>query len=492
MKPTTVDAGIELEETRAHDAVAGGEGLDATAASPGSERGAGWRAALAAGWKARTSEPGATEWRREWKPLAWIGAVFVAIYLVPVGTARFDGAITEALALSRWYAREHVLLCLVPAFFIAGAISVFLDQQAVLKYLGPRARKPVAYGVASVSGTLLAVCSCTVLPLFGGIYANGAGLGPAAAFLYSGPAINVLAIVLTAKVLGVQIGIARAVGAVVFALVIGLLMHGIFRRDELRRADRWLAAPPDGGGVRPLWQTAVFFGSMVAVLVFANWGAPTAPAGVWHAVYAAKWKLAAGSGLVLAFALVRWIGMRAIEVGAVAIVTLLLGLAVPHEPAVAFAAAAIGLSLITSTSGGEAGRWFSASWGFARQILPLLFIGILVAGLLLGRPGHEGLIPSGWVAQAVGGNSLAANLFASVAGAFMYFATLTEVPILQGLLGSGMGNGPALTLLLAGPALSLPSILVIRSMIGTKKTLTFLGLVVVMATTAGMIYGALA
>ncbi len=492
MKATIADPGIEVETTAPERAVGDGEGMEAAAPPPVAEGRSGWGAAIVAGWKARRSEPGATEWSREWKPLAWIGAVFVAFYFLPVGTARFDAAVSESLALTRWYAREHVLLCLVPAFFIAGAISVFLDPQAVLKYLGPRARKPVAYGVASVSGTLLAVCSCTVLPLFGGIYANGAGLGPASAFLYSGPAINVLAIVLTAKVLGVSIGIARAVGAVVFALVIGLLMHVVFRRDELRRADQWLAAPHDDGSVRPLWQTAVFFGTMVAVLVFANWGTPTAQTGVWHAVYVAKWKLVAGFGLVLAYALVRWIGMRAVEVGAVAIVTLGLALAVPHHPAVTFAAAVIGLSLITSTSGGEAGRWFSASWGFARQILPLLFIGILVAGLLLGRPGHEGLIPAGWVAQAVGGNSLAANLFASVAGAFMYFATLTEVPILQGLLGSGMGHGPALTLLLAGPALSLPSILVIRSMIGTKKTVTFLGLVVVMATTAGMIYGVLA
>lgn len=437
-------------------------------------------------------EAGATDWSREWKPLAWIAGVFLVFYFLPVGSARFDGAVTEALALTKWYAREHVLLCLIPAFFIAGAISVFLSERAVLKYLGPRAPKPLAYGVASVSGTLLAVCSCTVLPLFGGIYANGAGLGPASAFLYSGPAINVLAIVLTASVLGLEIGAARAVGAVVFALVLGLLMHLIFRRSEMERSSDWVAGPDADDDGRPLWQTATFFGAMVGVLVFANWGEPDTAKGFWYGVWAAKWKLTAAAAAVMAVALVRWIGMSVWEVAATAAVTAVLALLFPHDPLIPFAAATVGLSLAAGTSGGEAGEWFAESWGFAKQIFPLLFIGILAAGLLLGRPGHEGLIPSAWVAEAVGGNSLGANLFASVAGAFMYFATLTEVPILQGLMGSGMGDGPALTLLLAGPAVSLPSILVIRSFMGTKKTAVFLALTVVMATAAGMIYGALA
>jgi uncharacterized protein len=331
-----------------------------------------------------------------------------------------------------------------------------------------------------------------VLPLFGGIYANGAGLGPASAFLYSGPAINVLAIVLTANVLGLEMGIARAAGAVVFALVIGLLMHLIFRRSEMERAGRWSAGPGDDVAGRPLWQTATFFGALVAVLVFANWGAPETADGFRYAVFGAKWKLTGAAALVLAWALVRWIGMSALEVGATAVVTTALALLFPTQPLIPFVAATIGLSLAAGTSDGEAGEWFAASWGFAKQIVPLLLIGILAAGLLLGRPGHEGLVPSAWVAGALGGNSLGANLFASVAGAFMYFATLTEVPILQGLMGSGMGKGPALTLLLAGPALSLPSILVIRTFMGTKKTLVFLGLVVLTATTAGMTYGAIA
>jgi hypothetical protein len=442
-------------------------------------------------WGRRRSGVPATDWSREWKPLAWISGIFLVFYFLPVGSARFDGAVVEALALTKWYAQEHVLLCLVPAFFIAGAISVFVNRGSVLRYLGPKAPKVLSYGVASVSGTILAVCSCTVLPLFGGIYMNGAGIGPASAFLYSGPAINVLAIILTARVLGVEIGVARAVGAVLFALLIGILMHLFFRRSEEKRAEGFTILPDDAAEGRPLWQSAVFFAAMVGVLVFANWGAPATTEGVWALIFALKWKVTAAFGLLMAFALVRWIGMSAAEVGAVTIVTAVLALAFPREPLIAFGAATVGLSLSASTSGGEAGDWFYASWGFAKQIFPLLFIGILVAGLLLGRPGHEGLIPASWVAGAVGGNSLGANLFASVAGAFMYFATLTEVPILQGLMGSGMGKGPALTLLLAGPALSLPSILVIRSMMGTKKTLVFLALVVVMATTAGMIYGAL-
>jgi uncharacterized membrane protein YraQ (UPF0718 family) len=438
--------------------------------------------AIARWWRARRSEAGISEWSGEWRPLAWIVGVFLLFYFLPVGASRFDGAVTEALALTKWYAREHVLLCLVPAFYIAGAISVFLDQQAVLKYLGPRAPRATAFGVASIAGTLLAVCSCTVLPLFGAIYANGAGLGPATAFLYSGPAINVLAIVLTARVLGLKIGVARALGAVLLALAIGLLMHLLFRRDEAKRAARWTADTREGEAGRPLWQTAVFFASIVGVLVFANWGAPHTGVGLWYGIYALKWKLTAAFALVLAVALVRWMGMGLLDIGSVVAIT--------HDPLVPFAAATVGLTLAAGASGGEAGAWLGASWGFAKQIFPLLLIGILVAGFLLGRPGQEGLIPSTWVAEAMGNNSVGTNLFAAVAGAFMYFATLTEVPILQGLLGSGMAEGPALTLLLAGPALSLPSVLVIRSFMGTRKTLAFLFLVVVVASAAGMIHGA--
>ena len=377
--------------------------------------------------------------------------VFAACWFLPVGHERFTGAVYESLVLVRWYAREHVLLCLVPALFIAGAIGVFVSQGAVMRYLGPSAPRIVAYPVAAASGTILAVCSCTVLPLFAGIHMRGAGLGPATAFLYSGPAINVLAIVLTARVLGVEIGIARAVGAVVFSVVIGLTMHLLFRRSEAARAEAGgIAMPDQGDGARRPWQDVLYFGAMIGILVFANWGRPQGDGGgLWAALFAAKWYLTGGLAVVLGGVLLAWF------------------------------------------SRDELGEWMENTWTFARQILPLLFAGVLVAGFLLGSPdGGQGIIPDAWVEQMVGGNSLRANLFASVAGALMYFATLTEVPILEGLMRSGMGKGPALALLLAGPALSLPNMLVIRSVLGTRKTAAFIALVVALSTMAGMIYGA--
>jgi len=375
-------------------------------------------------------------------------AVFLAARFLPVESVRVQGAIYEAFAMLHEYARDHVLLCLVPAFFIAGAISVFVSQAAVMRYLGADASRWVAYPVAAVSGTILAVCSCTVLPLFSGIHRRGAGLGPATAFLYSGPAINVLAIVLTARVLGFELGLARATGAIGFSVAIGLLMHFIFRADERERAAAApaLTHPPAS---RRLWQDGVYFAGLVGVLVFANWGRPvgSGDGGLWAGLFAAKWVLAALFLAALAAAIAFWF------------------------------------------SRDELRTWVDATWGFAAQMLPLLFGGILLAGFLLGRPGHEGVIPSARVAALVGGNSLFANFFAAFAGAFMYFATLTEVPIVEGLLGSGMGRGPALALLLAGPALSLPSMLVIRSVLGTRKTIVYVALVVVLSTAAGLAYG---
>jgi uncharacterized membrane protein YraQ (UPF0718 family) len=433
-------------------------------------------------------------WKEEWKPLALIVAAFLVCFYLPVeaiaNSERLRNAFFESLYLVRWYAREHVLLCLIPAFFIAGAIAVFISQESVMKYLGARANKILAYGVASISGTILAVCSCTVLPLFAGIYRMGAGLGPATAFLYSGPAINILAIILTARVLGLKLGIARAVGAILFSVVIGLAMAFIFRKEELEKIEAQ-AGMPEPEVTRPLWQNVLFFAVLVGILVFANWAKPGAPVGLWASIYAVKWLITGLLALALAAILIFWFQLNAGKVILIAGVTAILALRFSQEPMIPFAAGVVGLSWITSTNKDEAGEWFSSSWDFAKQILPLLLMGVLVAGALLGRPGHEALIPSEWVTRAVGGNSLLSNFFAAFAGAFMYFATLTEVPILQGLIGSGMGQGPALALLLAGPALSLPNMLVIRSIIGTKKTVVFISLVVVMATLTGMSYGAI-
>ena len=426
--------------------------------------------------------------RSEWKRLGLILIVFGAVFWLPVESVKFQNAIRESLALARWYAREHVILCLIPAFFIAGAISCFVSQASVLKYLGPKAKKVLAYGVASVSGSILAVCSCTVLPLFAGIYKRGAGLGPASAFLYSGPAINVLAIVLTAKVLGVEMGVARAVGAVAFSIVIGLLMHLIFRKEEIEKAEA-MAHLPEPEVTRSLWKNATFFASMVALLVFANWGKPAGDAGTWHTIYAAKWWITGAAAVGFGLVLTLWFEISARNVLLAAIVVGATAIVFRGNHLLPFTVGVAALALILSRSGEEGETWLSSTWTFANQILPLLLIGVIIAGALLGRPGHEGLIPPRWIAGLVGGNSIGANLFASVAGAFMYFATLTEVPILQGLLGAGMGKGPALALLLAGPALSLPNMLVIRSIMGTKRTAVFIVLICIMATISGKIFG---
>jgi uncharacterized membrane protein YraQ (UPF0718 family) len=440
--------------------------------------------------------------KTEWKKLLAIAAVFLICYFLPIGSVRFDNAIGESLHLVKWYAREHVLLCLVPAFFIAGAISVFISQASVMKYLGARANKVLAYGVASVSGSILAVCSCTVLPIFAGIYKMGAGLGPATAFLYSGPAVNVLAIILTARILGLELGIARAIGAIIFSIVIGLLMHVIYRRQETKKSNAQMTIP-EPQITRPLWKNALYFALMVGILVFANWARSgdiraiflCCPGGLTS--YKVEGTLlsrtdeavivrdTSGKTHQIPAELLK--GLENIEKNRLyefiyrirwVIVIILLG--------------GFALMVVNWFSRDELGQWIGASWGFAMQILPLLLAGVLVAGFLLGRPGpgHEGLIPAKLVNAAVGGNSIWANLFAAVAGAFMYFATLTEVPILQGLIGAGMGKGPALALLLAGPALSLPNMLVIRSVIGTQKTIVFVTLVIAMATISGILFGA--
>ncbi|MCP3904126.1 MAG: hypothetical protein GY715_10885 [Planctomycetes bacterium] len=448
--------------------------------------------------------------RTEWRKLLWGLAVFAAVFAVPLGWSRFDRSLYEAIALTKWYAQEHVVLCLVPAFFIAGAIAVFVSQSAVMKYLGPTASKPLAYGVASVSGSILAVCSCTILPLFAGIWRMGAGLGPATAFLYAGPAVNVLAIVLTAAVLGPELGAARAIGAIAFSVIIGLAMHLIYRREEAARVES--AAMPETGERRPLWQNALYFAAMVGILVFANWGKPVADDGLWHAIWSAKWIITSLFGLALAGILVAWFDAPWSRVlvavvataGAWALAAFWLvpsfgewlpghDRGLPYAALIPFTVGTIGLATVLGAGrrNAESGEWLDQTWTFAKQITPLLLFGVLIAGFLLGRPGEEGLVPGEWIASLVGGNSVGANVFASVVGAFMYFATLTEVPILQGLIGNGMGKGPALALLLAGPALSLPNMLVIRSIMGTRKTLVFVSLVIVMSTLSGLIYGAM-
>lgn len=434
--------------------------------------------------------------RREWKPLALIAGGFMIAYWLPVEPGSQDSPVLSALALARWYAREHVLLCLVPAFFIAGAISVFISQEAVLKYLGARAKKIVAYGVASVSGSVLAVCSCTVLPLFAGIYKRGAGLGPATAFLYAGPAINVLALILTARVLGWKLGAARAVGAVAFSVVIGLGMHFIFRKGEEKKAEAQLQMPvPEVK--RPLWKNVLVLAAMVCVLMFVNWAASgRLQFGVACCPGPDALRIDTVSGVKTgedtSFIYVNTGGEDVVKVEKEMIRW-------QHDEGrwYRFAAAGAALLALAWMLGSwfrreELGEWTESTWGFAKQIVPLLFAGVLVAGLLLDSPGGKGLIPAPWIAGLLGGNSLRANLSASMIGSLMYFATLTEVPIVGGLMKAGMGQGPALALLLAGPALSLPNMLVIRSIMGTRKTLVYVLLVVITATVSGMVFGAFA
>ena len=431
---------------------------------------------------------------KQWKIFAAFVVIFLVAYFLPLSNVQVSGAILEAFKMLQWYARNHTLACVVPALFIAGAIITFLSKEAVLRHLGPKANKVEAYSVASVSGTVLAVCSCSVLPMFAGIYRVGAGLGPAAAFLYSGPALNILAIFLTARVLGFEIGIARAIGAIVFGIVIGLIMAVVFRRDEQQRVETAAALPDPPPARRSLWQTVLYFACMMAFLVFSDWYNPgnvvvhradgteipavmlqetrdevvfqvdrpvaslkvgdkitlakTEIARVEEArswvmtIFHVKWHLAGAMGLAVLLMVWRWFGRD------------------------------------------ELAEWMRNTWDFAKLLVPLLFGGVFVVGFL------GALLPGEQVAALVGDNSLKSNLVASVVGCLFYFATLTEIPILQALMEHGMHGGPALTLLLAGPALSLPSLLVIRSVIGLRKTAVFTVLVIVMAAIVGMTYGA--
>ena len=427
------------------------------------------------------------ELKKELKIFAWILGFFLFAYFMPIGTERFNNALLEAFELTKWYAQEHVLLCLVPAFFIAGVIAVFVSQGAVIKYFGAKAKKWKAYLIASLSGTILAVCSCTILPLFSSIHKRGAGLGPAITFLYSGPAINILAIILTARILGFELGVARIIGAVIFSVIIGIIMSLIYRKEEKLRTEKMDF--PDVKGERPLWQISYHFFVLVLILVFANWGKPDTLEGFMFWLWSYKWQITAFFGLMFIYSLIKILKMKPLYVILVAIPVITTAFIFPAQPLIPFVIAVIGLTILTMITPGEPQDWLRESWGFTKQIMPLLATGVLIAGLLLGTVNGEGIIPNEWVSSLVGGNSVFSNFFASIFGAFMYFATLTEIPIIQGLLNNGMGQGPALALLLAGPALSLPNMLVIRSVIGTQKTIVYVILVSIMATISGFIYG---
>ena len=430
-------------------------------------------------------------WKEEYKSFLWISAFFLAAYFMPLSSAEFKEALFSAFELLRWYAQEHVLLCLIPAFFIAGVIAVFVNQAAVIKYFGAGTKKWISYAIASVSGTVLAVCSCTILPLFAGIYKRGAGLGPAVTFLYAGPAINILGIILTIRILGLEIGIVRIIGAVIFAAAIGLIMNFIYGREESVKAEAQIAMP-EQEEVRPLWQTASHFFILVLIMIFASLAGPDEESGFWNFLFTYKWHITAMFGLAMAGSLFYILKLNAWHVGSGTVLVMISCIIWPDNPAVPFTAGILALTVILSVSKGEANEWMAESWGFAKQILPLLAAGVLLAGFFLGsQEGGRGIIPAYWISGLAGGNSLAANFFASVTGAFMYFATLTEIPILQGLLSAGMGKGPALALLLAGPAVSLPNMLVIRSVIGTQKTVVYIALVIIMSTASGLMYGLL-
>lgn len=443
------------------------------------------------------------ETKKEIKILFWIIAIFVAVFFLPVGNPIFMTAIDATLDLSKWYAQEHVILCLLPAFFIAGVISIFVSQGAVLKYFGANAKKWLSYTVASVSGAILAVCSCTILPLFSSIYKRGAGLGPAIAFLYSGPAISILSIILTARILGFEMGIARMIGAISFSIIIGLIMAFIYRKEEKVKKEEQMNFPPVPEK-RPMWKTSFHFFTLVLILVFANWGAPAASdtSSLWYYIFTYKWIITGGLALLLCYSLIailkiKWLWVAS-GIAATILATILANIFISNPafvPLVPMVVAIASLSIMTllDKTDEDNKAWTLSAWGFAKQIMPLLAVGVITAGFLLGSTHGDtsipGVIPNEWISWAVGGNSIWSNMFASIVGAFMYFATLTEVPIIQGLLASGMGKGPALALLLAGPSLSLPNMLVIKSVMGTQKTIVFVILVIIMATISGMVYG---
>lgn len=428
------------------------------------------------------------------KILAALIGIFIVAYALPLGNPKIQEAIQEAFRLLQWYARNHTLACVVPALFIAGAIITFLSQASVMRYLGPKSNPVLAYSVASVSGCVLAVCSCSVLPMFAGIYQLGAGLGPASAFLYSGPAINVLAIFLSARVLGLSIGVGRAVGAIVFAVVIGLLMATIFRKGERAKVEAAVQMPEPEKPPRPISRTALYLACMVLFLVFSDWFNPgnvvvkTNDGRRFKAVVIHETKDTVrfqleedigsektGDKIMLTKAEIAEMQERKTWV-----------LTVYHIRW--YLAGLMALAVVIMAwrwfERDEIREWMHNTWQFTKLLVPLLYGGVFVVGFV------SVLLPEKQVARWVGDNSLGANLTASVIGTFWYFATLTEIPITQALMKLGMHNGPVLALLLAGPALSLPNILVIRKVMGNLKTLVFIMLVIIMSTIVGLFFGA--
>ncbi len=434
-------------------------------------------------------------WKSEIRILFWIIFFLVFAFFMPLEQVGFRNAVIASLDLLRWYAQEHVVLCLIPAFFIAGVIAVFFNQSAIIKYFGASAKKWLSYSIASVSGAVLAVCSCTILPLFSSIHKKGAGIGPAVAFLYSGPAINILAIILTARVLGWEIGIARIIGAVIFAIVIGLVMGFIYRKEDKAKAEEQMKFSDSEGGISFKY-SFMFLLVLILIMVFSTVSEPANGAykGLLEFLWTNKWTITALLGVLMAYLLINVLRVNWNWVAAASVPVIISSWIAP-DPLITFIVAIVAFVILTLLHGNESKEWTLSTWDFAKQIIPLLAIGIIIAGFLFGSEHGDtfipGIIPDNWVGNFVGGNSLSANLFASVIGAFMYFATLTEIPILQGLLSLGMGKGPALALLLAGPSLSLPNMLVIRSVLGTEKTVVYSLLVIIMATLCGLIFGAI-
>ena len=432
---------------------------------------------------------------KDFKKLYWLVGIFIVMYFLPLGNPKITNAIFEAFKLLQWYVINHTLACVVPAMFIAGAISTFLSQASVMRYLGPDANRPLAYTVASVSGVILAVCSCSVLPMFAGIYTMGAGLGPASAFLYSGPAINVMAVFLSARVLGFDIGLARAMGAIGFAFVIGLSMAFIFRKSEHVRNKAAMAMPPAPQPIRSLWKTGLYFLCLIMFLVFSDWYNTNDVTIAMKNEAVMKASIQYSTQDFIEVKEYKADGTRAID--AVRLDRKDIAKITPEDNFVMrvhamkwYLAGLMLLAILVMLkiwfTRAEIKEWMAATWDFGMMIIPLLFGGVFVTGFV------GGILPEKAVAAFVGGNAFLSNLVASVIGSLWYFATLTEIPITEMLMRLGMGKGPALALLLAGPALSLPSILVINKILKWRKTLVFCLLVVVFSTIVGYIFGIIA